>query len=84
VLLSGLFIALSRLRDPVLQKKLKSVCCCFFKNNDNNTDYNLNTFLTTSLNTELVVSILKGVTILAASSSDNVDNMKENDMLKIK
>ena len=44
----------------------------------------LNTFLTTSLNTELVVTILKGITILAAGSSDNTDNMNEGDMLKIK
>lgn len=45
---------------------------------------NLNTFLTTSLNTELVVTILKGITILAASSSDSTDNMSESDMLKIR
>jgi hypothetical protein len=44
----------------------------------------LNTFLTTSLNTELVVTILKGITILAAGSSDNTDNMTESDMLKIR
>lgn len=45
---------------------------------------NLNTFLTTSLNTEMVVTILKGITILAASSSDSIDNMKENDIFKVK
>ena len=45
---------------------------------------NLNTFLTTSLNTELVVTILKGITILAAGSSDSTDNMNESDMLKVK
>ena len=45
---------------------------------------NLNTFLTTSLNTEMVVTILKGITILAAASSDSVDNMKESDMLKVR
>ena len=45
---------------------------------------NLNTFLTTSLNTEVVVTILKGITILAAASSDSIDNMKESDMLKVK
>ena len=44
----------------------------------------MNTFLTTSLNTELVVTILKGITILAASSSDSTDNMSEKDMLKIR
>lgn len=40
--------------------------------------------MTTSLNTELVVTILKGITILAASSSDSTDNMSEKDMLKIR
>jgi hypothetical protein len=40
--------------------------------------------LATSLNTELVVTILKGITILAASSSDNTDHMKESDMLNVK
>ena len=45
---------------------------------------NLNTFLTTSLNTELVVTILKGITILAAGSSDSTDNMKEQEMLMVK
>jgi hypothetical protein len=30
------------------------------------------------------VTILKGITILAASSSDNADNMNEGDMLKIR
>lgn len=40
--------------------------------------------MTTSLNTELVVTILKGITILAASSSDSTDNMSERDMLKIR
>lgn len=44
----------------------------------------LNTFLTTSLNTELVVTILKGITILAAGSSDSADNMAEGDMLKVR
>jgi hypothetical protein len=36
------------------------------------------------LNTELVVTILKGITILAAGSSDSTDNMNESDMLKVK
>lgn len=42
---------------------------------------NLNAFLRKSLNTELVISILKGITILAATSSDNMDNIAESDML---
>jgi hypothetical protein len=40
--------------------------------------------LTTSLNTELVVTILKGITILAAASSDSTDNMAESDLLIVK
>ena len=44
----------------------------------------LNTFLKTSLNTELVISILKGILILAASSSDKNDHMDDNDMYQIK
>jgi hypothetical protein len=31
-----------------------------------------------------VVTILKGITVLAASSSDNIDNLAESDMLKVK
>ena len=43
----------------------------------------LNTFLKTSLNTELVITILKGITILAASSSDKIDHMDDADMYRI-
>ena len=43
-----------------------------------------NTFLKTSLNTELVITILKGIVILAASSSDNIDHMDDEDMYRIK
>ena len=60
--------------------------CRSNKINDN--DFNstikksaLNAFLKSSLNTELVISILKGITILAASSSDNVDHITDRDML---
>jgi hypothetical protein len=35
------------------------------------------------LNTEVVISILKGITILAASSSDNADNITDSDMLQV-
>ena len=45
---------------------------------------NLNGFLRSTLNTELVISILKGITILAATSSDNVDNIADSDMLKVR
>ena len=44
----------------------------------------MNTFLKTSLNTELVITILKGIVILAASSSDKIDHMNDADMYKIK
>ena len=44
----------------------------------------MNTFLATSLNTEIVVAILKGVTTLAAGSSDNVDHMNEKEMFLVK
>lgn len=44
----------------------------------------MNTFLKTSLNTELVITILKGIVILAASSSDNIDHMDDADMYRIK
>ena len=47
------------------------------------TNQSLNTFLTTSLNTELVLTTLKGITILAAGSSDSTDNMNEQEMLMI-
>jgi hypothetical protein len=32
----------------------------------------------------VVISILKGITILAASSSDNADNITDSDMLQVK
>jgi hypothetical protein len=40
--------------------------------------------LKSTLNTELVISILKGITILAATSSDNVDHIQDSDMLQVK
>ena len=43
----------------------------------------MNTFLKSSLNTELVITILKGIVILAASSSDNIDHMDDQDMYRI-
>ena len=43
-----------------------------------------NTFLKTSLNTELVITILKGILILAASSSDKVDHMNDADVYQIR
>ena len=43
----------------------------------------LNAFLKTSLNTELVITILKGISVLAASASDNVDQLDLNDLYEI-
>ena len=43
----------------------------------------MNTFLKTSLNTELVLTILKGILILGASSSDMIDNMDDSVMYRI-
>lgn len=89
VLLSGFFIAFSRMRDRLLRQKLSNVikrltCRKSQTKKIAQNEATLNTFLTTSLNTELVVTILKGITILAAGSSDNTDNMTESDMLKIR
>ena len=88
-LLSGFLIAASRMRDRLLQQKTRNVFMRMTcrKHKTNKIPINvatLNTFLTTSLNTELVVTILKGITVLAAGSSDSADNMNESDMLKVK
>ena len=91
VLWSGLIIAGSRLRDRLLLEKIKNFwqrITCRVTDKEKVSQAlkaaNINTFLTTSLNTELVVTILKGITILAAASSDNMDNLVESDMLKVK
>jgi hypothetical protein len=87
VLFSGVIIAVQRLRDRLILDKLKSIficiCCCKSDQSKVSKDVNLNTFLATSLNTELVVTILKGITILAAGSSDITDNMNEQEMLMV-
>ena len=44
----------------------------------------LHAFLRQSLNTELVITILKGITILAASTSDNIDHMNVEDSYRIR
>lgn len=91
VLFSGVFIAGSRMRDQLILEKIKNFfnwITCKGADKEKIAQAlkvaNINTFLTTSLNTELVVTILKGITILAAASSDNMDNMVESDMLKVK
>ena len=90
ILLAGAVLAVTRLRDYTLGKKMKNMfmrATCrvhlqydFYKEKNES----LNTFLTTSLNTELVITILKGITILGASTSDNIDNFKESEMKKVR
>ena len=87
-LLSGALIALSRMRDRLLRQKLSNVfyrttCQKHKKTSLTHNEATLNTFLTTSLNTELVITILKGINVIAASSSDSIDNMSESDMLLV-
>ena len=94
VTLFGVIIALSRLRDPLLRVKLKDVWYIMtFRSHKRDrfnvfdkavARYQLNSFLKQSLTTELVLTILKGITILAASTSDNVDHMKADEAYKIK
>ena len=94
VTLFGFIIALSRMRDRVVLMKLKNMwyhATCrrskmikydeFEKLVEKN---QMNTFLKTSLNTELVITILKGIVILSASSSDNIDHMDDQDMYRIR
>ena len=94
VTLFGVIIALSRLRDPLLRVKLKDVwyviTCRSHKRDRFNVfekavrRYQLNSFLKQSLTTELVLTILKGITILAASTSDNVDHMLAEEAYRVK
>ena len=91
--LFGAVIALSRLRDKLLRYKVKYVwlgmsCQAHKKKEFHHFDRlveksKLNAFLKTSLNTELVITILKGIQILAASASDNVDQLDINDLYEI-
>jgi hypothetical protein len=85
-------MAASRLRDPLILIKTKHLTLRLICRRDlikedigkelKKTD--LNSFLRTTLNTELVISILKGITILAAQSSDNIDNFHDSDMLRVR
>ena len=94
VTLFGLVIAVSRMRDKIVRAKLLNmwyhVTCrrnkmIKFDEFEKIVEQSqMNTFLKTSLNTELVITILKGIVILAASSSDNIDHMDDADMYRIK
>ena len=87
VCLFGFLVALSRLRDRLLRVKfynmwMRLTCRLnkqvkFDKFEEIVQKAALNTFLKTSLNTELVITILKGIVILAASSSDKIDHMDD-------
>jgi len=85
-------MAISRLRDPLIRIKTQAIWMRFtcrgrsIKEDLNKelNKTNLNAFLRSTLNTELVISILKGITILAATSSDNVDNIADSDMLRVR
>jgi hypothetical protein len=68
ILASGVLIALSRFRDRLMQKKMVQIWYWITRKSDtllisesDERAADLNTFLTTSLNTELVVTILKGI-----------------------
>jgi hypothetical protein len=43
-------------------------------------DVNKETFLTGSLNTEIVLTILKGITLLAATSYDKIDHVDDSEL----
>jgi hypothetical protein len=88
ILASGMLTAFIRLREPILTDKIMSILKCSGEGDEaQSTEVDnskgLLTSLRTSLNTELVISILKGITILAASSSDKDDHMDEQDMLQV-
>jgi len=85
-------MAISRLRDPLIRIKTMNIwmhftCRSHSIKEDISEELkktNLNAFLRSTLSTELVISILKGITILAATSSDNVDNIADSDMLRVR
>ena len=93
VTLFGFFIALSRMRDKLIRARLWNLwfhltCRRYrmvkFDEFEKLVEKSqLNTFLKTSLNTELVITILKGIVILGASSSDKIDHMDDSDMYRI-
>lgn len=94
VTLFGFIIAVFRIRDNVIKAKMQNVwyqwtcrrskMLTFDQFDKLVEESNTNTFLKTTLNTELVITILKGILILAASSSDKIDHMEDADMYKIK
>lgn len=93
VTLFGLFIALSRMRDKLIRARLWNLWFHMTCRREKMIKFDefdrmvekskLNTFLKTSLNTELVITILKGIVILGASSSDKIDHMDDQDLYRI-
>ena len=94
VTLFGLLIALSKIRDKIIRTKIINWWYHLTCRRDKMVKFDefeklveqsqMNTFLKTSLNTELVITILKGILIIGASSSDKIDHMDDQDMYKIK
>lgn len=94
ITLFGFLISLSRLRDKIVRTKVWNIWYQITCRRSKMVKFDqfeklveqsqMNTFLKTSLNTELVITILKGILILAASSSDKIDHMEDADMYKIK
>lgn len=94
VTIFGVVIAFTRMRDRIVRAKMTNMwyhATCRRKKMIKYDEFEkmveqsqMNTFLKTSLNTELVITILKGIVILAASSSDNIDHMDDADMYRIK
>ena len=94
VTIFGFLIALSRMRDRIIRAKVRNiwyqVTCRRYKSIKFDefetlvSESQMNTFLKTSLNTELVITILKGIVILAASASDKIDHMDDSDLYRIK
>ena len=85
--LFGLLIAISRIRDKIIRAKILNIWYHLTCRRDKMIKFDkfeklveqsqMNTFLKTSLNTELVITILKGILILGASSSDKIDHMDD-------
>lgn len=92
---SGFAIALGRLRDPVVRERLAAgfkKCCSktagkviktsfthFEVEEKPLEDINKEAFLTGNLNTEIVLTILKGITLLAATSNDKIDHVEDSE-----
>ncbi len=94
VTIFGLLIAISRIRDKIIRTKIINWWYHMTCQREKMVKFDefeklveqsqMNTFLKTSLNTELVITILKGILIIGASSSDTIDYMDDQDMYKIK